>query len=777
MTSRILLLLLIASLKMFSQNPNNDKTPQLTLSTIKQVIAAMTLEEKVSLVVGSNPKSGENEGPIIGNAKGRVAGAAGYTSAISRMGIPITVLADGPAGVRIWPTRETNPGKTYFATAWPVGTLLASSWDTALVKKVGVAFGNEVKEYGVDIILAPGVNIQRDPLNGRNFEYYSEDPFLTGFISSSIIQGIQSNGVGVSIKHFAANNQESNRNNVDAIVSERALREIYLRGFEIAIKNANPWTVMSSYNKLNGIYTSQNHDLLTTILREEWGFQGYVMSDWFSGDDAAKQLIAGNDLIEPGGYRIKRKIVEAYENGTLNKEALDKNVERILNIILKTPSFLKHKYSETPDLKRHAVIAREAASESMILLKNGNNTLPLNKAAKIALFGVASYDTNIGGDGSGDVNEAYSISIFDGLKNAGYIPCDKLIGKYKTYIEEDRIVHPKKELLTLGKPVLTPEYVPDFNMIEESANAADIAIITIGRKSGEGGDRNVTDDFNLSSAEEMLLKNVSDVFHARGKKLIVLINSGGVIETASWKNYADAILLPWQPGQEAGNAIADVLKGKVNPSGKLATTFPLKYEDLPSSKNFPGTPVEKPTEVRYEEGIYVGYRYFNSFGVKTSYPFGYGLSYTTFNYSNLKLSSSIFKDKMTATITITNTGKVEGKEVVQLYLSAPTSSLDKPAQELKGFAKTALLKPGASQTITFTLNAKDLSSFSTTDSAWVADAGKYMVKIGASSEDIKLTKSFTVSKEILVEKVNKALVPQVQINEIKMAPVEKPVRY
>jgi len=735
-------------------------------NVIPEVIRAMTLEEKASLVVGTGLRFAGN-GPVIGEADGKVPGAGGNTMNITRLGIPGTVLADGPAGLRIDPVRNDDTSKTYYATAWPVGTLLASSWDTTLVKRVGAAFGNEIKEYGVDVILAPGMNIQRDPLNGRNFEYYSEDPLVTGLIGAAMVNGIQSNGVGTSVKHFAVNNQETSRNSVNAIVSERALREIYLKGFEIAVKKAQPWTIMSSYNKINGTFTSESHDLLTTILRDEWGFKGMVMTDWFGGKDRAAQMKAGNDLLEPGNSSQSQAIVDAVKNGTLDVKVLDLNVERILRMITLSPSFKNYKYSDKPDLKGHAILAREAASESMVLLKNENNVLPLEKGKRIAVYGVASYNTYIGGTGSGEVSTTYTVSIAEGLHNAGYKLSAELKSMYSGYIEKDKAENPKKTKLTLGAPRIVPEMAINSDLIEKSAADADFAVYTIGRNAGEGADRKVDGDFNLTATEQALLKNVANVFHAKGKKLIVMINAGGVIETDSWKNNADAILLTWQAGLEAGNAIADVVSGAVNPSGKLATTFPLKYADVPSAKNFPGTPADRPKEVVYEEGVYVGYRYYNTFGVKPSYPFGSGLSYTSFQYSNLKLSSSKFNDKIFASVTIKNTGKVAGKEVVQLYLSAPAKSMDKPVQELKGFAKTDLLKPGASQIITFTLNAKDLASFDTAHSAWIADSGTYTVKIGASSDDINLTKAFKLANDLVIEKVHKALAPQVPINELK----------
>ena len=618
-------------------------------ASIGEVIKAMTLEEKASLVVGTGLRFA-GSGPVIGEADGKVPGAGGNTMNINRLGIPGTVLADGPAGLRIDPVRKDDNSKTYYATAWPVGTLLASSWDTTLVKRVGAAFGNEIKEYGVDVILAPGMNIQRDPLNGRNFEYYSEDPLVTGYIGAAMVNGIQSNGVGTSVKHFAANNQETSRNTVNAIVSERALREIYLKGFEIAVKKAQPWTIMSSYNKINGTFTSESHDLLTTILRDEWGFKGFVMTDWFGGKDRVAQMKAGNDLLEPVNPTQSQAIVEAVKNGTLDVKVLDLNVERILKMITQSPSFKNYKYSDKPDLKGHAILAREAASESMVLLKNESNVLPLEKGKRIAVYGVASYNTYIGGTGSGEVSTTYTVSVADGLNNAGYKLSDDLKSMYSGYIEKDKADHPKKTKLTLGAPRLVPEMEITSDLIEKNAVDADFAIFTIGRNAGEGADRKVDGDFNLTETEHGLLKIVADVFLAKGKKLNVLINAGGVVETASWKNNADAILLTWQAGLEAGNAIADVVSGAVNSSGKLATTFPVKYQDVPSSKNFPGTPADRPKEVVYEEGVYVGYRYFTTLGVKTSYPFGYGLSYTSFQYSNIKLSSSKFNDEIIASV-------------------------------------------------------------------------------------------------------------------------------
>ena len=756
--------------------------PQLGKNSNKEVIAAMTLEEKAKLVVGNGFRMpGQRpQGPTIGQTQDKVPGAAGTTFAIPRLGIPSIVVSDGPAGVRIQPIRNNDSSKTYYATAFPVATLLASSWDTALVRKVGVAFGSEVHEYGIDILLAPALNIHRNPLGGRNFEYYSEDPLIAGKMTAAMVNGIESNGVGTSIKHFAANNQESNRNTVNTIVSERALREIYLKGFEIAVKASQPWTVMSSYNKINGTYTSEEYDLQTTILRKEWGFKGFVMTDWFGGRNPVEQMKAGNDLLMPGTPQQSQRIIDAVNHDSLDVKVLDENVNRILNIILQSPSFKHYKYSDKPDLKKDAEVSRTAAEEGMILLKNDGNTLPLKNQKKVALFGNTSYHIIAGGTGSGDVNKAYTISLLQGLANDGYTADDEIKQQYSAYLADYNTKHPRKNFFEefMNPTPPAPEFEVSKDILNKKAQEADVAIYTIGRNAGEGRDRKLENDYYLGDSEKQLIKNIADAFHAKNKKFVVVLNIGGVIDVASWRDNADAILLAWQPGLEAGNAIANVLNGKVDPSGKLATTFPVDYKDVPSAKNFPGKEYpdqatgsgfmrQVPAEVTYEEGIYVGYRYYNTFNVSPAYEFGYGLSYTSFDYSNLKLSSSSFNNKITAAVTIKNTGKVAGKEAVQLYISAPAKNVDKPSEELKAFAKTKLLQPGESQTLSFDIDAGDLSSFDTNRESWVAEAGTYSVKIGASSKNIKQTASFDLAKEIVTEKDNKVLVPQTEINEMK----------
>lgn len=750
-----------------------------------ELVGKMTLEEKASLLVGRGMRLPgmklPSSGPVVGQTQDKVPGAAGTTFAIPQLGIPSIVLSDGPAGLRISPIRNGDSSKTYYATAWPVATLLASTWNTDLVKKMGVAFGSEIHDYGVDIILAPALNIQRNPLGGRNFEYYSEDPVVAGSMAAAIVNGIQSNGVGTSIKHFAANNQETNRNTINTIVSERALREIYLKGFEIAVKKSQPWTVMSSYNKINGTYTSEEYDLLTTILRKEWGFKGLVMTDWFGGKDPVAQMKAGNDLLMPGTPNQIKAIIDAVKNGKLDEKVLDENCVRMLDLIFKSPAFKKYKFSDKPDLKKDAQISKMVAEDGMVLLKNNSNSLPFkNNNHKIALFGINGYELIAGGTGSGDVNKAYTVSLEQGLYNAGYKIDTDLKNVYTNYITEEHAKHPKKsffeEFMHPTPPVT--EYVADKDLINKAATDEDIAVISIGRNAGEGRDRKIEDDFNLSDTERALIKNVADAFHAKSKKVIVVLNIGGVIEVASWRDEPDAILLAWQPGLEGGNAITDLLRGKVNPSGKLAITFPMKYDDVPSAKSFPGKEFPEqatignfgmkqiPAEVTYDEGIYVGYRYYNTYHVKPAYEFGYGLSYTNFSYSNLKLSSTNFTGKLTASFVITNTGKVAGKEIAELYISAPEGELNKPAEELKAFAKTELLQPGKSQIITFTINPSDLASFDTNTTSWVADAGKYSIKVGASSMNIKQTASFNLPKTIVVEKDHKVLVPQVEIKEL-----------
>ena len=743
--------------------PAPPPPPQLGKNSVKDVIAAMTKEEKVGLVVGTGmdipgvPLPDDMKGPQVGPIPNAVPGAAGTTLPIPRLGIPATILADGPAGPRILPKRAGDDKNTYYCTAFPIETLLASSWDVDLLEQVGKAMGNETFEYGADVILGPALNIHRNPLGGRNFEYYSEDPLVSGKMAAAMIKGVQSQGVGVSAKHFVANDHEWNRFTINVNASQRALREIYLRGFEILVKDADPWTIMSSYNKLNGTYTSEMPALITGVLRNDWGYKGLVMTDWFGGRDAVAQMNAGNELLEPGTAVQVKSLMAAVESGALKMDVLDRNVERILEFVLKSPSFKKPARSNKPDLAAHAKVGRDAAAQGMVLLKNSGNALPLPAATKsIALFGNTSYDMVTGGTGSGDVNEAYTVSMVEGLKSAGIIGDAALADAYARHIEAAKKAQPPTQPF-MPVPRL-PEMAVAGPELARLAKATDVALVTIGRLQGEFVDRKVDGDFTLNDAEATLIKDVTAAFHAQKKKVLVVLNVGGVLETVSWRDQPDAILLAWQPGQESGNAIADILTGKVTPSGKLASTFPVKWEDVPSSANFPGKTIEGPdpnsksimtmgdraAEVDYHDDIWVGYRHFATKKVKTAYPFGYGLSYTTFAYSDLKLSAPEFgPGGLTATVNVKNTGKVPGREVVQLYLAAPGKSMPKPAMELRGFGKTKTLAPGESETLTFTLDARDLTSFDEAGKAWMAEAGTYTVKIGASSEDIRQAATFT----------------------------------
>ena len=764
------IMIISAAAALVACGPKGD--PQLGKASLDKVIDAMTIEEKAHLLIGTGMAGSTGDDPVIGMTQSIVPGAAGTTYPIERLGIPAIVLADGPAGLRINPTREGDD-QTYYCTHFPIGTLLASTWNQELVESVGQSIGNEVLEYGADVLLAPALNIHRNPLCGRNFEYYSEDPVVSGKIAAAYIKGVQSNGVGTSVKHFAVNNQETNRMSNDAQVSPRAIREIYLKGFEIAVKDAAPWTVMSSYNYLNGVYTSENPELLTTVLRDEWGYKGMVMTDWFGGTNTKAQMIAGNDMLQPGRPTQYTDLVELMTSGEIDMAVIDRNIKRILELVLQSPKFKGYEYSNKPDLKAHAEVTRQSATEGMVLLKNDANTLPLAADVKnVALFGNTSYNFIAGGTGSGNVNRAYTVSLLDGLKNVGYTVDESLKAAYDKHIvaEQKRIdaaVDQNDQFAAFSPKPLPVELIPSKKQLNDMVAKNDVALITIGRTSGEFLDRYIA-DFTLSEAENQLIKVVCDAFHAAGKKVAVVLNIGGAIETASWKAMPDAILCAWQAGQEGGNSVADVLKGNASPSGKLTMTFPVNFEDHASSANFPIDEVANTNIINnvktsfdrknvdytvYEEGIYVGYRWFDTKGIEVSYPFGYGLSYTTFEYSNPVIVPG--KKETTVTLDVKNTGNYAGKEVVQLYVTAPKGNLDKPAQELKAFTKTAELQPGETQTVTLVVKNEDLASFDEAQSAWVVDAGTYNFHVGASSRDIKATLAADVKGS--VKKANNVL--------------------
>ena len=757
--------------------------PQLNANNIEEVIKAMTLEEKAQLLVGGGNDGFVGSGAMLGHQKKFVPGAAGTTVAIPRLGIPATVQCDGPAGVHIDAHREGD-SRNYYATGFPVGTCLASTWNTDLVRKVGEAIGNETLEYGCDVVLGPGMNLHRNPLCGRNFEYYSEDPVVTGLMGTAFVLGVQSQGVGVSAKHFAVNSQESDRTRVDERLSQRALRELYLKGFEMMVRKSNPWTIMSAYNKVNGVYAQGNKDLLTNILRNDWGYKGIVETDWIGKREdlpVEQEVAAGNDLMMPGYPAQVKDIVNAVKSGKLDVNDVDRNVRRMLEYIVKTPRFKGYKYSGEPDLKAHAAITRQSSTEGMVLLKN-NAALPIRGLKTVALFGVNSYDFMSGGLGSGAVNVGYSVDMVTGLKNIGVATTPQLTEIYQNYVKYAKAKlkadkNPMMWFLNQGQPKLDEIDITERCVANEEPKA-DAAIITIGRQAGEGMDRQINGEFNLSKTEQDMIFRVSDAFHAKGKKVIVIINSGSVMETASWRDRVDAILVAWQPGIEGGNSVADILTGKVNPSGKLTMTWPIAATDHPSTANFakeydmytyknmegwgkgniPGVDFSN-----HEEDIYVGYRYFDTFKKDVAYPFGFGLSYTTFEMGKPSVKAN---DKnIEVSVTVKNTGKVAGKQVAQVYVTAPKGAYEKPAKELKAFGKTRELKPGESQTLKMTLEKRDLASFDEANSQWKVDAGNYLFQVGTDVESIKGTATLKVAE--YTEKTSSACAPNVQLNYLK----------
>lgn len=754
---RTILILAGLSLWAIAATVGAQQAPQLREDNIAEVVKAMTLEEKARLLVGGGYDGLVTSGAVMGRQTKFVPGAAGSTVGFPRLGIPHTLMADGPAGLHIDAHRKGET-RTYHATGFPVGTCLACTWNTRLVEEVGKAMGNETKEYGCDVILGPGMNIHRNPLCGRNFEYYSEDPLVTGEMGTALVNGIQSQGIGVSAKHFAVNSQEGDRERVDEQVSERALREIYLRGFERMVKKSNPWTVMASYNRINGIYAQCDRRLLTDILRNEWGFNGIVITDWIGVrqdlpiEDAVH---SGDDLMMPGVPAQVTNIVQAVNDGRLDIEDINLNVTRILEYIVKTQNFKGYQPSNNPDLQAHAAITRQSATEGMVLLKN-NGLLPLQineQLDTVALFGVCSYDFLSGGVGSGCVEVPYVVDMLHGLKNAGIATTPQLTEIYTRYVEYAKVKlqadkNPWMWYLDQGQPKLDEIEISD-RCIAHEVSSADMAIFTIGRQAGEAMDRTIANDFNLSSLEQDLLFRVSDAFHAAGKPVIVIINSGSVIETASWRDRVDAILVAWQPGEEGGNSVADVLLGKANPSGKLTMTWPISAYDHWSTQNFPmeidmysyksmerrNRAIKNVNYSKHEEGIYVGYRYFDTFHKQTAYPFGYGLSYTEFTYG--KPSVKFKDDVVEVTLTIQNTGKMAGKEVVQVYVNAPEGGMDKPAKELRAFAKTEILQPGEKTTVRMTIPREDLASWDEAQNKWVVADGTYTFYTAASIEDIR----------------------------------------
>lgn len=781
------------------------------------------------MVIGNGlpglPGSGE---PVNLSDESAVAGTVGFINGVKNdetgVDIPATKLMDGPAGIRISATVEGDP-KTYYATNFPSATVLASTWNKELVQEIGESAGEEGKEYGVDIWLAPGMNIQRHPLAGRNFEYFSEDPLLSGMMGAAIVNGAQSNGIGTTIKHYVANNSEINRRTANTVITPRAMREIYLRGFKYTVQHAQPWAMMSSYNLVNGTQVGERKDLMDTIARGEWGFDGFVMSDWWAGWDPVAMLKAGVDVIQPGStWRFGHSddwgpfIKAAYESGELTDADLDKNIVRTLKQVLKTPSAQGYNFSRTPNLAAHADKARQAAEEGIVMLKNNNNALPLAADATVASFGIGQYATLPVGGGSGSVNSEHIISINEGLEAEGFELNADLAAIYHAAYDTSGLTgsrdaedsnfnadkycqggaapgetNPAGSFAVCREPNLTDE------QITAAAANSDVAIITITRTTAEGSENpaeaeevevdgnpvTMSEGYYLNSIERSLITRVSEAFG--DKPVVVVLNVGNAIDTAAWRDEVDGILVTYLPGQEAGEAVANIISGDVNPSGKLAQTFPMNLESVSSYSedggSFPGKYEdnyinEGPRDVPelnyddqvlanndhrdfnqyYNDDIYVGYRYYSTFNVPVAYEFGFGLSYSTFEFSGSKAASTLSsegskgsKGSVTITTTVSNTGSVAGKEVAQVYISAPTSKLAKPTIELKAFAKTDELAPGGSQQLTLNISAEDLASFVQDNNQWIVESGRYTAFISSSS-DIDGVKPvmFYVDKEIVV---------------------------
>jgi len=645
-----------------------------------------------------------------------------HTKPIERLGIPSIMMTDGPHGLR--KQEKEGFGKSVPATCFPTAVTLASSWDRKLIEKVGSAIGEECQAEGVSIILGPGVNIKRSPLCGRNFEYYSEDPFLASEMALYYIKGVQSQGVGTSIKHFCANNQEHRRLTVNVIVDERTLREIYLASFEKAVKEGNPWTVMCAYNKVNGEYCSENAYLLSNILREEWGFEGFVVSDWGAVNDRVKGLLAGLDLQMPyDGGLGDRKIIEAVKKGELPEEVLDKAVERILRVVFK--AIENKKENATYDKKAHHKLAREVARECFVLLKNEDEILPLKKKGTIALIGAFAKTPRYQGMGSSHVNPTMLDTAYEEILN-------KVEGKVEILYADG---------YRLDSDVVDEKLIAEA---KEIAKRSEVAVIFAGlpeKYESEGYDR---DHMKMPENHNRLIEEVSKV----QKNLVVVLSNGAPVEMP-WIDRVKGILETYLGGQGWGGAVADVLFGVVSPSGKLAETFPKKLSDNPSYLNFPG----EDDRVEYREGIFVGYRYYDKKEMEVLFPFGYGLSYTTFEYSDLRLDKKEMTDQDTlrVSVKVKNTGKMPGKEVVQLYVRDVESSVIRPEKELKGFEKVEL-NPGEEKEVVFTLDKRAFAYYDVELKDWHVESGEYEILVGKSSRDIVLKDTIYVKSTVQIRK-------------------------
>jgi beta-glucosidase len=678
------------------------------MKDVKVLVSRITLEEKASLCSGQD---------------------IWYLKGIERLGIPSIMMTDGPNGLR----KQSEDAKhielteSVPATCFPTPSALAATWNRELVYEVGVALGEECRQEKVGVILGPGVNIKRSPLCGRNFEYFSEDPYLSGEMAKSHIKGVQSQGIGTSLKHYAVNNQEYRRMTINAIVDERALREIYLTGYEIAVKEAQPWTVMCAYNKINGIYASDHQQLMRTILKEEWGHDGIVVTDWGAMNDRPVALDAGTDLEMPGvANGNDERIVAAVQAGILGEAVLDEAVERILTMILKVDAALAEDFSY--DVAAHHILARKVAGEGAVLLKNDGSILPLKENKKVAILGRFAKEPRYQGAGSSWMNPTQLDNLYDeivkivGAENVMYAP---------GYSEKGD--QPDEVLITEAIDV---------------ANEAETIIVCAGLTDfyeTEGLDR---DHLKMPPGHDALIGKIA----AAHENVVVVLSNGSPVEMP-WRDVVPAILEGYLGGQAGAGGVADILFGKVNPSGKLAETFPLKLEDNPSYHYFPGGPVT----VEYRESIYVGYRYYDTVGQDVLFPFGHGLSYTTFEYADLKVSADQFEaqDKISVTFKVRNTGIMAGQEVVQVYVRDIESSAFRPEKELKGFAKVAL-EPGEEKAISTELDQRAFAYYNPDLGDWHVEAGDFEIVVGASAQDIRLTKMVTVTAEQSAPQVDRA---------------------
>ncbi len=662
------------------------------MKTIEEFIQAMTLEEKAGLCTGAS---------------------AWTTTAIERLGLPALTVSDGPHGVRRVANENEMVAESLPATCFPTASCMASTWDVDLIHELGEALAEECIALGVDVVLGPGVNMKRTPLGGRNFEYYSEDPYLAGEMAASFINGVQSKGVGTSLKHFAGNNQEYQRMVISSEIDERTLHEIYLPAFETAVKQAKPWTVMCAYNQLNGVYCAENYRLLVEILKNDWGFEGFVVSDWGAVHDRVASLAGGLDLEMPGPRERRVKaVVEAVQTGKLAESVLNDAVRRILRIILKASQTAK---GGSFDIAAHHALARRVAAAGMVLLKN-NGVLPLKTPGKIAVIGLAAEKAHFQGGGSSHINPTrvdQPLAELEKLAGGAQI-------RFAEGYSEDACFHQD----------LIDEAV-------ENARSADVAILYIAlppSKESEGYDR---PDLELTRQQVALIQAVGAV----QQNMVLVLNNGAPVVMGAWMDFPAAILEAWMMGQAGGGAIADILFGKVNPSGRLAETFPLRLEDTPAYINFPG----ENGQVRYGEGLYIGYRYYDARQAAVQYPFGFGLSYTTFAYSQMSVSAETFQDidGLVVSVDVTNTGQVAGSEVVQLYVHDQKSSLVRPPKELKGFAKVEL-QPGETKTIQIALDFRSFAYYDPAYQQWITEDGQFDLLVGASEQDIRCMQTVTL---------------------------------